>query len=129
MEQLGYTAQDYTMAVFHQPNVKFPQRAGKSLGFKPEQIEDGLLVDTIGNTYAGSSLVGLTSALDAAHPGDHILVVSFGSGAGSDAFSLIVTEDIKRKRHKARLTAQYIAQRREIDYATYVRYSRKLHMH
>ena len=54
MEQLGYTAQDYTMAVFHQPNVKFPQRAGKCLGFKPGQIRTGLLVDRIGNTYAGS---------------------------------------------------------------------------
>ena len=129
MEQLGYTAQDYDMAVFHQPNVKFPQRAGKALGFKPEQIKDGLLVDRIGNTYAGSSLVGLTSALDAASPGDHILVVSFGSGAGSDAFSLIVTEALDGRRHKARLTAQYIAQRREIDYATYVRYRRKLHIH
>ena len=129
MEQLGYTAQDYAMAVFHQPNVKFPQRAGKALGFKPEQIKDGLLVDRIGNTYTGSSLIGLTSALDAASPGDHILVVSFGSGAGSDAFSLIVTEALDGRRHKARLTAQYIAQRREIDYATYVRYCRKLHMH
>ena len=129
MEQLGYTARDYTMAVFHQPNVKFPQRAGKSLGFKPEQIKDGLLVDRIGNVYSGSSLVGLTSVLDAASPGDHILMVSFGSGAGSDAFSLIVTEAIEERRHKARLTAHYIAQRREIDYATYVRYSHKLHMH
>jgi hydroxymethylglutaryl-CoA synthase len=129
MEELGYTAQDYTMAVFHQPNVKFPQRAGKALGFKPEQIRDGLLVDRIGNTYAGSSLIGLTSALDVARPGDHILVVSFGSGAGSDAFSLIVTDSIEEKRCAARLTAQYVAQRQEIDYATYVRYRRKLHMH
>jgi hydroxymethylglutaryl-CoA synthase len=129
MDQLGYTAKDYAMAVFHQPNVKFPQRAGKVLGFEPEQLSDGMLVDRIGNTYAGSSLVGLTSALDAAHSGDRILIVSFGSGAGSDAFSLIVTDGIEEKRCKARLTVQYVAQRQEIDYATYVRYRRKLHMH
>lgn len=129
MEQLGYTAQDYTMAVFHQPNVKFPQRAGKLLGFKSEQLKHGLLVDAIGNTYAGSSLLGLTSALDAARPGDHILVVSFGSGAGSDAFSLVVTEAIDARRSRARLTSQYIARRQEVDYATYVRFRRKLHMH
>jgi len=129
MEQLGYQASDYTMAVFHQPNLKFPQRVAKMLGFKPEQIKDGLLVGEIGNTYAGSSLVGLTGALDVAKPGDHILVVSFGSGAGSDAFSLFVTDAIEDKRHQARLTAQYIARRQEIDYATYARYRRKLHMH
>lgn len=129
MEQLGYQASDYTMAVFHQPNLKFPQRVAKMLGFKPEQIKDGLLVGEIGNTYAGSSLVGLTGALDVAKPGDHILIVSFGSGAGSDAFSLFVTDAIEGRRHQARLTAQYIARRQEIDYATYARYRRKLHMH
>jgi len=129
MEQLGYQAADYTMAVFHQPNLKFPQRVAKMLGFKPEQIKAGLLVGEIGNTYAGSSLVGLTGILDVAKPGDHILVVSFGSGAGSDAFSLVVTDAIEEKRNRARLTAQYIARRQEVDYATYVRYRRKLHMH
>jgi hydroxymethylglutaryl-CoA synthase len=129
MEQLGRTAQDYTMAVFHQPNTKFPQRVGKVLGFKPGQIKAGLLVDKIGNTYAGSSLVGLTAVLDEAQPGDCILVVSFGSGAGSDAFSLVVTDGIREKRRRALLTANYIARRQEIDYATYVRYRRKLHMH
>ena len=30
--------EDFTYAVFHQPNTKFPQRAGALLGFKPEQI-------------------------------------------------------------------------------------------
>src|SRR5690606_35733777 len=29
--------EDYTFAVFHQPNAKFPQRAGQMLGFTPEQ--------------------------------------------------------------------------------------------
>ena len=30
MEELGYTAKDYAMAVFHQPNRKFPARAARS---------------------------------------------------------------------------------------------------
>ena len=52
------------------------------LGFTQEQIKTGLLVPVIGNTYAGSSLIGLTAILDVAKPGDRILMVSFGSGAG-----------------------------------------------
>jgi hydroxymethylglutaryl-CoA synthase len=126
--ELGATAQDYRYAVFHQPNVKFPQRAAQLLGFKPEQIAPGLLVDRIGNTYAGSSLVGLTAVLDVAEPGDRILVVSFGSGAGSDAFSLRVTERLAECRGRAPRTLDYVARRTEIDYATYARFRGKLVM-
>ena len=88
MEEMGTQPSDYTYAVFHQPNTKFPQRAAQMLGFRPEQIKTGLLVPTIGNTYAGSSLIGLAAVLDEAKPGDRIFMVSFGSGAGSDAFSI-----------------------------------------
>ena len=58
------------------------------LGFSEEQIEPGLLVPVIGNTYAGAAMIGLTATLDIAEPGDRILMVSFGSGAGSDAFDI-----------------------------------------
>ena len=61
-------------------------KAGKDLGFTEEQIKPGLLVPVIGNTYAGASMIGLTAILDIAKPGDRILQVSYGSGAGSDAF-------------------------------------------
>lgn len=126
MEMMGTTASDYKHAVFHQPNVKFPQRVGKILGFTPEQVSLGLLANDIGNVYSGSCMVGLTAILDEAQPGDRILMVSYGSGAGSDAFDLIVTENIKEKPQAATMTRQYIQQRTEIDYATYARYRGKL---
>lgn len=126
MDMMGTTAQDYRYAVFHQPNVKFPQRAGKMLGFAPEQIEPGLLSGTIGNVYAGSSLIGLAATFDVAEPGDRILMVSYGSGAGSDAFDLAVTEHITARRDKAPVVADYVARRTELDYALYTRYRGKL---
>jgi len=126
MEALGTEPADYTYAVFHQPNVKFPQTVARQLGFTPVQIAPGLLVDEIGNTYAGSSLIGLTAVLDVAAPGDRVLVVSYGSGAGSDAFSLRLSEAILKRQQRARTTRDYIARRVEIDYATYVRFTRKL---
>jgi hydroxymethylglutaryl-CoA synthase len=128
MEALGRTAADYQYAVFHQPNAKFPQRVAKMLGFSPEQIAPGLLSPRIGNTYAGSAVIGLTATLDVAQPGDRILVVSYGSGAGSDAFSLRVTGRIDQVRHNALTTEAYIGRRTEIDYATYTRYRDKLKM-
>lgn len=128
LEELGARPSDYTYAVFHQPNTKFPQKVAEMLGFTPEQIKTGLLVPVIGNTYAGSSLIGLTAILDEAKPGDRIFMVSFGSGAGSDAFSLRVTDRITDRRHRAPLTRDYVARRVEIDYATYARYRHKLQM-
>jgi hydroxymethylglutaryl-CoA synthase len=121
MEETHTTAADFKFAVFHQPNTRFPQREGKQLGFKPEQIKTGLLSPVIGNTYAGGALIGLSAILDEAEPGDRILMVSFGSGAGSDAFVLKVTEAINERRAKALKTADYIARRTEIDYGMYAR--------
>ncbi len=126
MEEMGTRPSDYRYAVFHQPNLKFPQRVAKMLGFTPEQIETGLLVGDIGNTYSGSAIVGLTAILDEAQPGDRIFVVSFGSGAGSDAFDLRVTDKIVERRDKAPRTRAYITRRVEIDYGMYARLRGKL---
>jgi len=128
MEASGTTAKDYRWAVFHQPNTKFPQRVASQLGFTIEQIEPGLLVSVIGNTYAGAAMIGLTSTLDLARPGDRILLVSFGSGAGSDAFDISVTDRITGRPELAPKTQAYVARRTEIDYATYVRFRGKLQM-
>jgi hydroxymethylglutaryl-CoA synthase len=128
MEASGTTAKDYRWAIFHQPNTKFPQRVASQLGFSMEQIDPGLLVSVIGNTYAGAALIGLTSTLDIAQPGDRILMVSFGSGAGSDAFDILVTDKLPERRDLATKTLDYVARRTEIDYATYARYRGKLQM-
>jgi len=128
MEKLGYGPEDYAAAVFHQPNTKFPCKVAEMLGFTMTQIETGLLVPEIGNTYAGSSLLGLTAVLDKAKPRDRVLIVSFGSGAGSDALSFVVTGLIKGRRGHAPFTENYVKRKLEIDYATYVRFKGELQM-
>jgi hydroxymethylglutaryl-CoA synthase len=128
MRLMGTKPSDYAHAVFHQPNVKFPERAAKTLGFTDEQIRLGLLANEVGNVYAGSCLLGLSAILDEAKPGDRILCVSYGSGAGSDAFDLTVTEKILERQRLAPLTRTYIARRTVIDYAVYARYRNKLHL-
>ncbi|MBN2472436.1 MAG: hydroxymethylglutaryl-CoA synthase [Anaerolineae bacterium] len=128
MKAIGTSARDYRYAVFHQPNAKFPQKVARQLGFSEEQIKPGLLSPMIGNTYAGSSLIGLTAVLDIAQPGERILMVSYGSGAGSDAFDLVATEELARRREKAPSTQAYIDRKTVIDYALYARYRRKIDM-
>jgi hydroxymethylglutaryl-CoA synthase len=117
---------DFTYAVFHQPNTKFPQKAAKQLGFTREQIKYGLLAPYIGNTYAGSSVIGLTDILDHAKPGDRVLIASFGSGAGSDAFSFVVTDKITNAVRRAPLTQDYIDRSVTINYGKYARWRKKI---
>ena len=43
LAKLGMTPKDFTYAVFHQPNARFPQVVAKQLGFAPEQLAPGLM--------------------------------------------------------------------------------------
>ena len=126
MEKLKTKPEDYDYAVFHQPNGKFPVRAARMLGFSQEQIDPGLVVPMIGNTYSGSCLIGLAATLDVAEPGERIFVTSFGSGAGSDAFSIRVTDLIDDIRCGAPTVRDYIAKAKYLDYAVYAKHKSKL---
>ena len=129
MKKANMKPEDFSYVIFHQPNGKFPQRVGKMLGFKKEQIEPGWLSPTLGNTYSGSSPMGLTSTLDISKPGDKILMVSYGSGAGSDGFIFEVTDRINEVRGKAPHTRfQLDNKKKYIEYSTYAKFRGKIRM-
>jgi len=129
MERAGTSAKDYTYAVFHQPNGKFPTRVAKQLGFADAQIKTGLLAPTIGNTYSGAVPLGLAAILDEARPGDRIFAVAYGSGAGSDAFDITVTDGIERyPRHRAPTVKELNENLKFLDYATYAKFRGKIHL-
>jgi hydroxymethylglutaryl-CoA synthase len=124
MEKAGTKPQDYTFAIFHQPNGKFPVQVAKMLGFSYDQIKQGLIVPFIGNTYSGASLVGLASVLDVARPGDRIFLTSYGSGAGSDGFDITVTDDILNlKIDKAPSVMFMVNDKEYLDYGKYAKYT------
>ena len=130
-EQYGTSPKDYTYAIFHQPNAKFPQKVAKDLGFKSEQIKPGLVVPWLGNTYSGASPIGLAATLDIAKPGDRIFVCSFGSGAGSDAFDITVTDAITSDafhRDAAPSVMQLLKDPIYLDYARYAKHKGKIVM-
>jgi hydroxymethylglutaryl-CoA synthase len=128
-EAMGTKPEDYKYAVFHQPNGKFPTRVAAQLGFTPEQIERGLLTPNLGNTYSGAVPLGLSAILDIAEPGDRIFVVSYGSGAGSDAFDITVTDEIKKyRRENAPVMDKILENPVYLDYATYAKFKGKIVM-
>jgi hydroxymethylglutaryl-CoA synthase len=127
LEKSGMKADDFRFAVFHQPNGKFPMRVGKMLGFRREQIETGWLVPVLGNTYSGSSPLGLTAILDVAGPGDMIFMCSYGSGSGSDAFIWKVTDRIAEVQDLCPKTRPQLDEHKiYVDYGTYAKYRRKI---
>ena len=126
LAKMGTRLDDYDYVVFHQPNGKFPMEAARKLGIPPEKLKTGLLTPMVGNTYSGASPLGLSAVLDEAKPGAKILMTSFGSGAGSDSFSIRVTDRIEAARDRAPRTKDYIAKKKYIDYATYIKYRRKI---
>jgi hydroxymethylglutaryl-CoA synthase len=127
-EKMGTEASDYDHVVFHQPNGKFYIRAAKNLGFNQEQYETGLLTPMIGNTYSGATPLGLAAILDIAQPGDRVMAVSYGSGAGSDAFSITVNERIQEKRELAPKVQDMILIKEYLDYAIYAKFKGKIRM-
>ena len=128
LEKTDSKVEDYDYACFHQPNGKFYLRAGKKLGFTSEQIKQGLLTPTIGNTYSGAVPLALSNILDVASPGDKIFVVSYGSGAGSDGFVITVTDEIEKKRDLAPKTSEIISNKIYVDYAVYAKLKGKIKM-
>ncbi len=120
MEKLNSSPDDYDHVTFHQPNAKFPLAVAKMLGFSKEQIMGSLACQYIGNTYSGSSMIGLAAILDEAKPGEKVLMTSYGSGAGSDAFAFTITDEI------AEITSEntvkkYIEKKKEITYGEYAK--------
>jgi len=84
---------DINHVVLHMPNAKFPGKVAKEFGFSKEQMKHGFIVPHIGNTYSACSPLGLTHVLQQAKEGETILLVSYGSGAGSDAFLFTMLRD------------------------------------
>lgn len=129
LNKSGLAPEDFRFAVFHQPNGKFPKRAAQRLGFTFEQIDIGRVVPLLGNTYSGASPIGLTAILDVAEPGDRIMMCSYGSGAGSDAFVYTVQDRITQVRDLAPRTQWMLEENvNYVEYGEYAKMRRKIRL-
>lgn len=127
MEKANMKAEDFKYAIFHMPNGRFPLKAGKTLGFTDAQMKDGWIVNLMGNTYSGSSITGFSAVMDIAKPGDKILLVSFGSGAGSDGFVFEATDRLTQVQNKAPKLREMLENNRiYLSYGQYVAYRKKI---
>ena len=72
--------------------------------------------------------LALSNILDVAEPGDKIFVVSYGSGAGSDGFTITVKDEIEKRRELAPKTQDIIDDKTYVDYAVYAKFKGKIKM-
>jgi len=127
MKHMNTKPEDYTYAIFHQPNGKYPFKVARMLNFKEEQVKEGILTPLIGNTYSGAVMIALSAILDKAKPGDRIMVVAFGSGAGCDGFDITVNENILSYPINKAPTVDWLIKRNVmLDYAMYAKYRTKI---
>ncbi len=130
MKKVRIQPKDIDYCIFHMPNGKFPREVAKRLGFTEKQLAPSLTVDYIGNPYSASAMMGLAAVLDIAKPNKKIFMVSYGSGAGSDAFLWKTTANItalqaKRKKQQG-LVMQQVEQKSFVDYLGYLKQTHKI---
>ena len=118
--------QDFDYCVFHMPNGKFPREVAKRLGFSDSQLAPSLTVDTIGNPYSASSLLGLAKVFSIAKPGQKIFMVSYGSGAGSDGLIFHTLAGISKIQAKKQDMLNDSGEKKYLSYVEYLRVTRKI---
>jgi len=123
MSKMKLKPADFKHVVLQQPNPRWAADVSRKLGLAKEQTAVGSTVSYFGDTGAASVLIGLASVLDAAKSGERILAVSYGCG-GSDAFSLIVKEQIEKKRGKTPAVSDFVKKKEYVDYITHLRYNK-----
>jgi hydroxymethylglutaryl-CoA synthase len=119
LKETGMKISDFDHIIFHQPNGKFPLKAAKELGATKEQLLFGIVVHDIGNTYSGSSLLGLVNVLENALPNQKILLTSYGSGSGSDCFVLETTEAITEAQKTGKKLLNHLQNKTYVNYNQY----------
>jgi len=77
---LGVTGADIDRAVIPIPLRGVPEGLARVAKIKPEALQDNL-VSVLGDSGAAHPLILLTAALEAAKPGEKILLAGFGQGA------------------------------------------------
>ena len=80
LDQAGLTADDVSLFIPHQANVRIIDSAATKLGLPPERTF--VNIDRYGNTSAASVPIALAEAADAGrlHKGDIVLLSGFGAG-------------------------------------------------
>lgn len=122
MGKTGKKADDFQYAVLEPTNAELdPLRRAEDLapkiGFKRQTKNFSGLIQKIGSPGNAAILLGLADILDAAKPKERVVCASYA--AGSDAFSVVTSDNIEKKRNKKTVKA-YLNSKLNVDYVKYL---------
>ncbi len=123
-----HSPNSFKYLVVQQDDARVPFRIGQKLGFSKEQISPGIIATFLGNCGAASTLISLAKVMNESVPNEKIAVISYGSGAGSDAFIIKTSSKIGGARAEPSVD-DFISKKTMIDYASYIKMERKYHTH
>ncbi|MFQ5696880.1 MAG: 3-oxoacyl-[acyl-carrier-protein] synthase III C-terminal domain-containing protein [Myxococcota bacterium] len=119
LKDAGVQPSDLKLTILDGTNPRALAAIPRALGLKPEQVADGL-ADSVGRCGAAHACLLLARALDAAAPGDRILVLSAADGC--DAVVLEVTGRIADCRPAHTVDAWIASKRDDLAYLSYLKW-------
>ncbi|MHA1378009.1 MAG: hypothetical protein ACTSRG_06470 [Candidatus Helarchaeota archaeon] len=119
---------DFNHILLQQPHAQWVKRALGKLGIARQDIKKrltgpGSIIEKFGDIGCGCIPVGLADILEDAKANDTILAISYGSG-GSDAFSIVVNENIKSKQGNLKSIKSFSENKMYVNYSTHLRYNK-----
>ncbi len=124
LEKTGLKADDIAAIAIQQRDGTSPYNLARGLGFEKEKIMPGMYADKIGDCGAASALISLALILESAKARQRILLVSYGWGAGSDAFVLTIKGNNRSSKPVVKVN-ELLRKKIIVDYATALKYERK----
>ncbi len=116
LDDLGAKPGDYRFLAAGGADVRRTGLLAKLLGFEAAQWRAVSTAAQTGLLGAAGPFVALTAALDAALPGDRILLVGYGAGSAADAVSLLAGPTSGQ-----RVLERALSSSREVDAVGYLR--------
>ena len=119
LEKNNRTASTISKVIISGPGTRSHNEAAAALGFQKDQIQNPLL-DSVGNTGSAHAPLMLIAALEAAKPGDQLLVISYGEGLDYILFE--VTEAISQLEPRKGVSGYINVKNDQVLYSDYLKW-------
>ncbi len=121
LARLGLPGTAFHYLATAEPDGRSIQGVAKALGLPAEAAGLANLAPFIGDTGTASPFLGLVAVLEQGKPADKALVISYGSGAGSDALAVALTEEITVQKQRALTLAEVTREKVSLNYPAYAK--------